>query len=192
MQAVHTPYYTPEAYLALESEAQQRHEYIDGAIIPMVGGLPNQNLIIGNLFTALNVALKRQLYYVFVTDQRLWIPQRRIYTYPDVMVVAGEIELQAGRQDTITNPLLIAEVLSDSTEGYDRGEKFQAYRSIPSFQEYILICQKTMQVEVYKKMHNHQWLLSEWEGTAATFSLTSIAFSLALVDLYDKVNFDVK
>jgi Uma2 family endonuclease len=188
MQAIQTPYYTPEAYLSLESEAQERHEYIDGEIIPMVGGLPNHNLIIGNLFTALNLALKRQPYYVFVTDQRLWIPQQRIYTYPDVMVITGEIGLQAGRQDTVTNPLMIAEVLSASTQGYDRGEKFQAYRTIASFQEYILISQDKMQVEVYQKMANQQWLLSEWQGREAVFSLASFPFSLALEDLYEKVN----
>ena len=100
----------------------------------MTGGLPNHNRLVLNLASALNFALRQQSYDVFVTDQRLWIPKQRIHTYPDIMVVEGALQLQAGRKDTITNPLLIVEVLSKSTQAYDQGKKFKFYRTIPSFQ----------------------------------------------------------
>src|SRR4028118_1329739 len=147
MQAEDKKIYTPEEYLEFEVNSEERHEYINGEIVLMTGGTPNHNQIAGNFYAALNFALKRQPYRVFVTDQRLWIPKKRIYTYPDVMVVQGELQFQEGRTDTITNPVMIAEVLSKSTAGYDRGDKFAAYRTIPSFQEHVLIEQYTMHVE---------------------------------------------
>ena len=189
MQAEEKKYYTPEEYLELEVNAQERHEYIDGEIALMVGGMPNHNLIIGNLNAALNFALKRQPYFVFVTDQRLWIPKRRIYTYPDVMVVQGALQLQEGRKDTITNPVMIAEVLSESTQAYDQGEKFKAYRTIPSFQEYVLIDQYSMHVEQYYKTEPQQWIFSEYDGEASILALNTVPFEISLADLYDKVDF---
>ena len=185
-------YYTPEAYLALEDEAQERHEYLDGEIVPMAGGMPNHNQIALNLSGALNFALKRQPYRVFVTDQRLWIPARRLYTYPDVMVVQGALQFQDGRKDTLTNPVMIAEVLSDSTQAYDQGEKFKAYRTIPDFQEYVLIDQYSMHVEQYYKTEPHQWLFSEYDGEAATLKLNTVPVELSFADLYDKVDFDAE
>jgi Uma2 family endonuclease len=147
MQAEGKQYYSPEEYLELESTSQERHEYIDGDIVLIVGGLPNHNRIILNIAAALNFSLKRQPYDVFAADQRLWIPRKRIYTYPDVMVVQGELQLQEGRKDTITNPTMIVEVLSESTEAYDRSGKFAAYRTLPTFQEYLLIDQYSLHVE---------------------------------------------
>ncbi len=139
MQALEKRYYSSQEYLELEVVSDIRNEYINGEIIPMTGGLPNHNQIAGNLYAALHFALKRKPYRVFVTDQRLWIPERKIYTYPDVMVVADPLILQEGRRDTITNPSIVAEVLSKSTRSYDSDEKFAAYRTISSFQEYLLL-----------------------------------------------------
>jgi Uma2 family endonuclease len=133
--------YSPEEYLELEVQSDIRHEFRDGEIIEMPGGLPNHNRITLNIASALHFAFKGKSYEVFVTDQRLWIPERQIYTYPDVIVMQGELAFQEGRKDTITNPLLIVEVLSKSTQTYDRGDKFAAYRTIPSFQEYLLVDQ---------------------------------------------------
>jgi len=184
--------YSLEEYLELEVASEERHEYIDGAIVPVTGGTPNHNQIAGNFYAELNFALKRQPYRVFVTDQRLWVPRKRVYTYPDVMVVQGELQLQEGRRDTVTNPLLIAEVLSDSTQGYDRGEKFAAYRTIPTFQEYVLIEQATLHVEHYVKTEPNKWIFSEYDGEAATLKLASVLFEIALADIYDKVDFGVE
>ncbi len=182
--------YSPEEYLSLEVDSEEKHEYINGEIISMTGGTPNHNKIAGNLYAALNLALKRQPYDVFITDQRLWIPIAKIYTYPDVMVIEGELQFQEGRRDTLTHPIIIAEVLSTSTESFDRGKKFAAYRTIPTFKEYILIDQYTMQVEQFTKTESGQWLLSEHQGENSKLSLKFIDFEITLADLYDKVNFD--
>ena len=136
---VETKTYTAEEYLELEINSEERHEFINGEIILMAGGTPDHGEITTNLVFALKLALKGKPYRTFSSDQRLWVPQLNNYTYPDVIVVAKPVELQSGRRDTITNPVLIAEVLSKSTKAYDRDDKFAAYRSIPSFQEYLLI-----------------------------------------------------
>ncbi|NJR62083.1 MAG: Uma2 family endonuclease [Cyanobacteria bacterium CRU_2_1] len=189
-QAIEQRLYTPEEYLELEINSEERHEYVDGEIILMPGGMPNHNRIAGNLYAALNFALKRQLYDVFFTDQRLWIPRKRIYTYPDVMVVQGELQLQEGRKDTLTNPIMIAEVLSESTEAYDRSGKFAAYRTIPTLQEYVLIDQYSIHVEQYYKTEPRQWIFSEYDGEASILTLNTIPFEMSLADLYDKVDFE--
>ena len=158
----------------------------------MTGGLPNHNLIIGNLYAALNFLLKREPYFVFVTDQRVWIPKQRIHTYPDIMVVEGALQLQTGRRDTITNPLLIVEVLSKSTQTYDQGNKFKFYRTIPSFQEYILIDQYSIHVEQYYKTESNQWIFSEEEGEAGILKFNKVPFEIVLGDIYNKVDFDAE
>jgi Uma2 family endonuclease len=129
---------------------------------------------------------------VFVTDQRLWIPRKCIYTYPDVMIIQGELQLQEGRKDTITNPMIIAEVLSNSTKAYDKDEKFRAYRTISSFQEYVLIDQYSLHVEQYYKTEPRKWIFSEYDGAEAILSLNSVPFEIALADLYDKVAFEAE
>lgn len=181
--------YTVDEYLTQEISSPDRHEYRNGEIILMTGGTPNHNRITGNLFAFLNFALKRQPYDVFVTDQRLWIPQMQLYTYPDVMVIRQPLELQEGRNDTVMNPLVIAEVLSPSTRSYDKDKKFAAYRSIPSFSEYIIIEQAEAHVEHYTKTEGQAWLFREYDGLEATLSLQQIEFTLPLADLYDKVDF---
>ena len=192
MQAKEYDYYTPEEYLEFEINSPERHEYINGEIIPMTGGLPNHNLIIGNLYAALNFLLKREPYFVFVTDQRVWIPKQRIHTYPDIMVVEGALQLQTGRKDTITNPLLIVEVLSKSTQTYDQGNKFKFYRTIPSFQEYILIDQYSIHVEQYYKTESNQWIFSEKDGEESILKFNKIPFEIVLGDIYNKVDFDAE
>ena len=190
--AQETRYYSPAEYLEIEVNSDIRHEYIDGLIIPMTGGTPDHNQVAGNFYAVLNFALKRQPYQVFVTDQRLWIPNRRIHTYPDIMVVQTPLVFEEGRKDTITNPVMIAEVLSNSTKSYDKDEKFAAYRTISSFQEYILINQYTMHVEQYYKADNNKWIFSEYSNSQDSLNLASIACQISLEDIYDKVNFAAK
>ena len=190
--AQETRYYSPQEYLELEVNSEIRHEYINGLIIPMTGGTPNHNQLAGNFYAMLNFALKRQPYQVFVTDQRLWIPSRKIHTYPDIMVVKTPLEYQEGRTDTLVNPVMIAEVLSKSTKGYDRDEKFAAYRTIPSLQEYILIDQYTMHIEQYFKTDNNQWIFSEFTDGNINLNLASISCQMTLSDIYDKVDFNIQ
>ncbi|MBG1266643.1 Uma2 family endonuclease [Nostoc sp. WHI] len=186
------PHYSLTEYLELEVISEYRNEYIDGQVIPMTGGTPNHNQIAGNFYAALNFALKQQPYRAFVTDQRLWIPKKKIHTYPDVMVVAGSLEFSEGRKDTITNPLIIAEVLSKSTRNYDIDEKFAAYRTIPSFQEYVLIDQYKNHVEQYSKTDEKKWIFSEYEDKDNILILSSIQFQISLSDIYDKVEFETQ
>ncbi len=173
-----------EEYLAREVESDIRHEYRNGAIIPMTGGTPEHNKIISALNALLWFALREQPYSVFMTDQRLWIPAVNLFTYPDGMVIADPIELKPGRKDTVTNPVMLAEVLSDSTEKYDRGEKFEAYRSLSSLREYLLIDQARPHVEQFVKQSDHQWLFTEFDGLDARMQLASVPVELALKDLY--------
>lgn len=180
--------YTPEEYLEFEVPSVERHQYIDGQIILMPGGTPNHNKITLNLSSELNFAFKRKPYQVFVTDLRVWISEKRIYTYPDVMVVSGEVEFAEGRKDTITNPLLIAEVLSKSTRSFDKDKKFAAYRTIPTFKEYLLIEQYTISVEQYYQMSENQWIFKEYKNDNDIVVLNTVDFQISLADLYDKVN----
>jgi Uma2 family endonuclease len=205
MQVTTKTYYSPEEYLELETTAEYRSEYLDGQIIPMAGGKPNHNKISLNLSSALNYALKKTAYDVFMSDLRLMIPDRSLYTYPDVMVAETPLMFAENRQDTITNPIAIAEILSDSTEKYDRGDKFRMYRTIPSFKEYILISeglsgesnspackprQTAMQVEKFTKNEANQWVLSEYTGKEAKITFDSFEFEISLDELYDRVELD--
>ncbi len=199
-----TNYYSPQEYLELEKKAQQRHEYLDGQIIPIAGGT-NHNTISLNLSSNLNFALRGSSYDIFMSDLRLWIPDYRLYTYPDVMVINTPLVYAENRQDTVTNLIAIAEILSDSTEKYDRGDKFRMYRTIPSFQEYLLISQSAMQVEKFTKNDSQQWVLSEYAGKDSKITFSSFEFEarkccvarslfhalveISLDKLYDRVEF---
>jgi Uma2 family endonuclease len=190
MQVTQRQYYTPEQYLELEAAADYKSEYIDGQIIPMAGGTTNHNRIALNLSASLNFAFRQQDYEVFMGDVRLWIPKRRIYTYPDVMIVPGEPEYFNNRTDIILNPQAIVEVLSKSTKGYDREDKFEAYRTIETFREYLLIDQTRIRVEQYSKTGNKRWELCEYDEEDETIALTSVSFQISLSDLYNKVKLE--
>ncbi|WP_310488033.1 Uma2 family endonuclease [Chamaesiphon sp. VAR_69_metabat_338] len=182
--------YTVEEYLQLEIATDTRNEYRNGEIVPMTGGMPNHNEIASIFNAILRFGLKGKPYSIFIADQRLWIPDANLYTYPDLMVVPKPIELQTGRKDTVTNPCFIAEVLSKSTQNYDRSEKFVAYRSIPSFQEYLLISQYSVRVEHYVKTAPDRWLLSEYTDPDTILTLNSFDLQLAIADLYENIDFD--
>jgi len=190
MQVTEQRYYTPEEYLTLEEAADYKSEYIDGQIFHKAGESTNHNLIAGNLSAALNFAFKTQEYDVFMSDVRLWIPKRRIYTYPDVMVIAGEADYYNNRTDTITNPQVIIEISSKSTQRYDRSDKFQAYRTIPSFREYLLLDQTKRYVEHFSKIDAKQWSLREYDESDEVISFSSIDFEISLTDAYNKVKFE--
>lgn len=181
--------YTIEEYLELELASETHSEYRNGEVVPMTGGTPDHNDIAGNLYIPLKLALKGKAYRTFYTDQRLWIPDRSLYTYPDVMVVEKPLQLQPGRTDTVMNPCFIAEVLSQSTQDYDRGEKFGAYRTLESFQEYLLISQYRIHVEHYVKTSVNQWLLSEYSDPTVTLTLSTFELQLQITDFYENIEF---
>lgn len=183
------PTYTPQQYLEFETASEERHEYHNGEIIPVTGGTPNHNELLISLAAFLNFGLRGKPYRVFAADQRLWIPNRNIYTYPDVMAVKIPLQLQSGRTDTLINPCFIAEVLSQSTQDYDRSGKFVVYRTIESFREYFIIDQYRIHVEHYVKTGTNQWLMSEYSDADATVSFNQFDIEIKLADLYENVDF---
>ncbi|MCD8489717.1 MAG: Uma2 family endonuclease [Desertifilum sp.] len=183
-------YYTREEYLALEEAAEYKNEYYDGEIIPMTGGTTNHNRISGNFYRKFPLTLNGGEYEAFIGDVRLWISQYRCYVYPDVMVIRGEPIYEEKGTITITNPILIIEVKSNSTDNYDRRDKFRYYRSVPGFQEYLLVDQYSFQIEQFFKQSNGQWLFSEYEGESAILSLKSIPLEIPFQDIYQRVSFD--
>jgi Uma2 family endonuclease len=182
-------YYTLEEYLELEEKADDKNEYRDGEIIHITGGTTNHNNLAGNFYIFLKLALNDLDYQIYIGDVKLWIPRYRQFTYPDVMLIKGEPTYHSTNTTTIVNPQLIAEVLSKSTKDYDRGDKFLYYRSIPEFQEYILIDQTKYSVMQYVKTSKNQWILTEYDTENAILTLSSINLQLPLKELYKKVNF---
>ncbi len=182
--------YTPEEYLELEEKAEFRNEYRNGEIIPMAGGTTNHNKIAGNFYKKFPLTIQQQDYEVYIGDVKLWIPGDRTYTYPDIMVIQGEPIYQDNRRDIITNPLLIVEVLSKSTKDYDQGDKFDFYRSISGFQEYILIDQYRFHLKQFAKQAENQWLFKEYAGEDAVLTLESVELHIPLSEIYQRVNFD--
>jgi len=181
--------YTPQEYLDRELASETRSEYRNGKIFPMTGGTPDHNCISGNLYMALRLFLKRKPYEIFLLDQRLWIPKANVYTYPDVMVASKPRQLQPGRKDTVMNPCFIAEVLSNSTRNYDRGEKFATYRTIDPLREYVLIAQDRIHVEHYIKTATNQWLFSEYDDREISLSFPTFDLNIAIDELYEGVEF---
>ncbi len=180
--------YTPEEYLEMEAKADYKSEYRDGEIVPMAGGTTNHNELALNFAASLKLALRRQNYKVYIGDVRLWIPRYHQYTYPDVMVIQGQPVYADDSHTTVINPLLIAEILSKSTQNYDQGDKFKFYRSIPELYEYILIAQTQPYIMQYTKTESGQWLLSEYTDDSAMLSLATIPFEISLADLYEGVD----
>lgn len=190
MQLTEQRYYSIEEYLALEEAADYKSEYIDGEIFPMAGGSTNHNRIAGNFYAALNFAFKTEDYDVFMSDVRLWIPKKRIYTYPDVMVVYGKPEYYNNRTDTITNSRVIIEFFSASTKEYDRSKKFEGYRTIPTLEEYLLLDPNRRYIEHFSKTDDKRWSFAEYNESDETIALASVSFEIAVADIYNKVNFE--
>ena len=187
---VRTPQVTLSEYRSLEESATERHEYHDGKIVAMTGGSIEHSCIAGNFYLCLALAFKGTNFKPYNSDLRIWIPQYRKGVYPDISVIQGEPELHDGRRDEILNPCLIIEVLSASTEAYDRGDKFRYYRSIPSFSEYVLVSQTEAVIDRYQRTAQNQWVLETYQGLDATIELQTGNLKLAATDLYDgiKVN----
>jgi len=188
MKAIARETFSLEYYLKQEEQADFKSEYLDGKIIPMTGGTTNHNQIAVNITTELNIALKNLDYRVYMGDVRLWMPEKQIFTYPDIMVIKGSPIYYENRKDTIVNPTLIIEVLSPSTQSYDREGKFNAYRSIKSFQEYVLISQTQIYGEKFVKTGEKKWFLQEYypEDNFITLELGNV--SLKFTDIYRKVD----
>lgn len=190
MAANPTTTYTVEEYLAFERASDTKHEYFAGEIVAMAGASYTHNLIVGDTYGSLHVQLRGKPCKVLPSDQRLRVSPSGPLTYPDIMVVCAQPRFTDERPDTITNPTVIIEVLSPSTEGDDCGRKTRHYRTIPSLQEYVLIAQDECHVEHYLRAENGWWRFSEATDRTATIELSSIGCTLALADIYERVTFD--
>jgi Uma2 family endonuclease len=179
---------TPEQYLALERKAAFKSEYLDGHIMTMTGASRPHNLITANLIGEIRTQLRDRPCEVYGSDMRVYIDATGLYTYPDVVAVCGEPLLLDGELDTLLNPTMIVEVLSPSTEAYDRGRKFAHYRRLASLQEYVLVAQERVFVERYTRQGD-DWLLTEWSHLDDVLRLTSIDCNVALSEIYAKVPF---
>jgi Uma2 family endonuclease len=179
-----------EDFLASEAKAEFRSEYHDGERVLMPGGTFNHNRIARNFVSEFNTASKGQRYEIFINDVVLWLPMYHKATYPDLMIVAGEVETLPERPNVILNPGVIIEVLSDSTEAYDRGDKFKLYRSLASLKEYVLISHNVIHVDQFVQTEGGQWLLSYYDGENAFLKLKTVPFEISLKNLYDKVVLD--
>ncbi|MFK7982418.1 MAG: Uma2 family endonuclease [Saprospiraceae bacterium] len=182
--------YTLEEYLALEEVAEYKSEFWDGTIVAMAGGKPNHNKIANSIGRVIENELdkKNKNCSTFNSDQKVFIPKFNHGVYPDCMVICGEEELHGKSTAMVTNPSLIIEVLSKSTKEYDKGEKFEGYRSLPSFKEYVLIWQTIPKVQSWYKEAEDLWRISSVFGLDKTIELYSIGCTLQLKDIYRRVN----
>lgn len=183
------PYLSPQDYLALERQAEWKSEYLDGEMIAMTGASRRHSLIVANWIGELRQQLKRRTCEVHTNDLRVRVSASGLYTYPDVIVVCGEPRFEDDHVDTLLNPTLITEVLSPTTESYDRGKKFEHYRALESLSEYLLVAQDEPRVEQFLRQDGNHWLFTATAGLDATVTLSSIQCELALSEIYDKVAF---
>jgi len=183
MAGLPTPRLTEEQYLAIERLAETKSEFHDGEMFAMSGGSPNHSFITGEMIGLLR-SQKPEGCRVFTSDLRIKIAATGLYTYPDCGVICGEPELAGDPQDVLLNPVLIVEVLSPSTEAYDRGKKFEAYRSIPSFREYLIVHQDRRHVEHYSRQDDGSWLLREYSGAESSVAIRRLGMRIPLGELY--------
>lgn len=189
MSALSQKQWTSEEYLALERAGDEKHEFIGGSIYLMTGASREHNLIVFNLATALGNQLRGKPCEAYVNDMRVQV-NRQDYTYPDLALVCEPPEFEDDSVDTLLNPTLLIEVLSPSTEQYDRGKKFESYRSLSSLQEYLLIAQDRPHIERYLRQEEGSWIFSEMNGLDASVAFNSIGCTLLLAEIYEKVKFD--
>jgi Uma2 family endonuclease len=183
---------TVEEYLEFERKSDTKHEYFGGEIYAMTGARRAHQQVVSNLVVSLGSQLRTRDCSVYPTDLRVGIPGTSLYAYPDVVVTCGEEKFLDSEFDTLLNPIVLIEVLSDSTEAYDRAGKFENYRAIGSLREYLLISQREMRVEHYVRQGDDGWLYTDTKLADAVVKLPSIDCELSLADVYHKVTFGVR
>lgn len=179
-----------EEYLEIERKSEFRHQFYDGVMYAMSGGSPAHAFIIMALGSELRNAFKKRPCQVAGSDLRVRVSRGGLYTYPDVVVICGDLEFADKRKDTLVNPTFLIEVLSPSTEAHDRGFKTEQYRQIESLREYALVSQSRPHVEVYRPQPDAGWQFSEFTGLDATCRFESVECSIPLAEIYDKIEFE--
>ncbi|MBL7740292.1 MAG: Uma2 family endonuclease [Chitinophagaceae bacterium] len=183
--------FTVEEYLALEKESAEKHEYYQGEIFAMSGSKVPHNVITINLTVLLGQKLKGKSCQPFNSDQRIYIPENSLFTYPDLSIVCGEIITKDNDDWNIVNPSVIIEVLSHSTKNYDRGEKFGLYRDIPSLKEYILVDSEKIHIEVFRMNDTHHWELEEYKKIEDLLQVKAVQLMIPLTEIYEGVKLPV-
>ena len=181
---------TESEYLALERSSEIKHEFIAGELYAMSGASETHNLIASSTNAMLYNQLRGRPCKIYHSDMKVRTPATRSYTYPDITVVCGEAQIADDQRDILLNPTVIIEILSPTTERYDRGKKFQHYREIPSLQEYVLIAQDSPRVERFVRQEGGFWQFSDTHGLEASLALDSIACTQHLAEIYEQVSFD--
>lgn len=178
---------TPEEYLEIERTAENKHEYIRGEVIAMAGASLIHNTIVSNVIGTIYPFLKNKSCNIYPSDLRVSVSSAELYTYPDATIVCDEPQMPDGRFDTITNPSVIFEIISPSTEDYDRGRKFFFYMQIPSLKEYILINSTNTYVQAARRQADGSWKFEDIRDMDATLSINTIGQSVPLKDIYANV-----
>ncbi|MDX2302590.1 MAG: Uma2 family endonuclease [Microscillaceae bacterium] len=181
---------TVQEYLYWEERTESKHEYHNGEVIAMAGGKVNHNTVCLNITSELRLALRGKSCRPFNSENKVWIAHRNRFYYPDAFVICGEIQFYEDRQDIVTNPVLIFEVLSESTESLDRGEKFKQYMSLASFQEYVLVNPESVWAEVFYRKSADEWQYVVYRNLQDTLHLQSIDVHIPLAELYEQVSFE--
>jgi len=179
-------HYTLNDYFMIELESPTKHEFYHGEIFAMAGASIAHNDITSNVLATLRSTLRGKGCRAFASDLRVATPGN-LYTYPDVSVICGKVVTVPDRPDTATNPILLVEVLSEATGDYDRGEKFELYKSIPSFHEYVLIDQAKVLVEHWRRTRSGDWTVKKHSRLANTLRLRAVPVNLPLTEIYREV-----
>jgi Uma2 family endonuclease len=189
MSTLSKPYLTPEQYLAMERKAEFKSEYYQGEMFAMSGARRTHNLIAVNAVASLHQQLRGRPCEAYSNDMRVWVTSEDLYTYPDLIIVCGEPKFSDNTFDTLLNPTVIVEILSESTEAYDRGQKFKLYRSLDSLAEYLLISSQQVSAELFTRQPDGLWMLNAKSSPEDSIELKSVDCRLRLADLYEKVAF---
>lgn len=179
---------TPEQYLEIERRAEYKSEYYKGEMFAMAGAKQAHNLLVGNLVAGLHRQLRSRPCQVYPSDMRVRVTATGLYTYPDVIAVCVEPRFLDDQKDTLLNPGLLIEVLSPSTEAYDRGRKFEQYKSIEALREYLLVASDRVHADLYTRQADGRWLLTSADSLEDSLTLESVGVRLTLADLYEKVD----
>ncbi len=180
---------TEAEYLEIERHAEFRSEFLDGEMFAMSGGTKSHSRVKCNLITVLSTQINGCSCRVYDSDMRVKVQASGLYTYPDVSIACGEDQLEDEHEDTLLNPTIIFEVLSESREAYDRGKKFEMYRRLPSLREYILVNQYKPLIEQFVRQESGQWILRDVEGLEDKLTLSSIGITIAMADVYADIRF---
>jgi Uma2 family endonuclease len=180
---------TEDEYLTFERASAIKHEWIDGEIVAMTDASAAHNLICASTAFVLYAQLRHRACRLYVSDMRVKIQAIGLYTYPDISVVCGDSQFSDDQRDSLLNPTLIIEVLSPTTERYDRGREFQHYRTLASLREYVLIAQDSPRIERYLRQPDDSWQLIDAQGIDAGLTLASIDCTLHLAEVYEQITF---